>query len=52
MTTRDNTKPQNGSAQRAYQKPRLMKYGVIEDLTAGGSGKASEGNKGEGKARP
>ena len=36
---------------RAYQTPRLMTYGAVRELTAGGSANAVEGNKGQGDKR-
>ncbi len=30
---------------RAYQTPRLMTYGAVRELTAGGSGTKNEGKK-------
>ena len=27
---------------RRYQKPQLVRYGLVRDLTAGGSGQSSE----------
>ena len=37
---------------RSYFSPRLLRFGSIQSLTAGGSGKAAEGNKGGAKPRP
>jgi len=36
---------------RSYHKPRLFIYGAVRNLTAGGSGKASENNQGGVKPR-
>ena len=39
-------------AQRqSYQKPQLLSYGNVSDLTAGGSGNANEGSGGQ-RPRP
>jgi hypothetical protein len=36
---------------RSYHRPRLFVYGAVRNLTAGGSGNASEGEKGNAKPR-
>lgn len=35
-----------------YVAPRLASFGCLTELTSGGSGKASEGEKGMAKPRP
>jgi hypothetical protein len=37
---------------RQYSAPRLICYGSVTELTAGGSGNASENNNGMGMSRP
>ena len=39
---KDDKKKIEQKARRPYQKPELLVYGTVKDLTAGGSGNAQE----------
>jgi len=39
----DDTKKTQQKSRRHYKEPHLIVYGAVKDLTAGGSGKNSEG---------
>mgnify|MGYP006280941385 FL=1 len=43
---------QDTITRKPYSPPRLTVYGAVRDLTAGGSGKSSENNKGKAIPRP
>jgi hypothetical protein len=47
MTTAadDNVSQEENPHRRPYRAPRLIVYGAVRDLTAGGSGKAPESVK-------
>jgi len=52
MVTKNDNSPNRKSEQRRYHAPRLLMFGSIQSLTAGGSGNASEGEMGQAKPRP
>jgi len=39
------------TAKKAYDRPRLIAYGTLRDLTTGGTGHANEGSSGQ-RPRP
>ena len=39
------------TAPRPYQRPKLSRYGKLQDLTTGGTGNAQEGSNGQ-RPRP
>jgi hypothetical protein len=49
---RNGAQTQRAGTRRRYLTPRLVEYGAVRELTAGGSGKASESQQGQAKPRP
>lgn len=50
--TEEPTAKAQKSRAHPYHPPRLVMYGAVRELTAGGSGNANEGEKGQAKPRP
>ncbi len=46
IVTKNDNSPNRKSEQRRYHAPRLLMFGSIQSLTAGGSGNAREGKSG------
>ena len=45
MASRESAK--NSPAKKPYQRPSVVRYGKLQDLTTGGTGNASESSQGQ-----